>query len=152
VVTSAACWLAMAGLLAGLTFLIGPLQMLNLYFVPYWVLCTVLFSSFSHAPCIYPTTRNPLLSLACRYLLCGWTLSPTCTTMAMTTSFPGTVERYVIEDNANKSHTYRNHWSTHTQSLRSFLFIVFFLKMSCSFFELTSNEDSLVDIELEIDY
>ena len=37
VLTSTACWLAMAALLAALTFLMGPLQMLKLYFVPYWV-------------------------------------------------------------------------------------------------------------------
>ncbi|GJN10591.1 hypothetical protein PR202_ga28698 [Eleusine coracana subsp. coracana] len=37
VLTSTACWLAMAALLAGLTFLMGPLQMLKLYFVPYWI-------------------------------------------------------------------------------------------------------------------
>lgn len=37
VLTSTACWVAMAALLAGLTFLMGPLLMLNLYFVPYWV-------------------------------------------------------------------------------------------------------------------
>ena len=36
VLTSTACWLAMAALLAA-TFLMGPLQMLKLYFVPYWV-------------------------------------------------------------------------------------------------------------------
>lgn len=37
VLTSTACWLAMAALLAGLAFLMGPLQMLKLYLVPYWV-------------------------------------------------------------------------------------------------------------------
>jgi hypothetical protein len=34
-----------------------------------------------------------LAEFCCRFLLCGWTLSRTCTTMATTTSFPGTVER-----------------------------------------------------------
>jgi hypothetical protein len=37
ILTSTACWLAMAGLLAGLTVVMGPLQMLKLYGVPYWV-------------------------------------------------------------------------------------------------------------------
>lgn len=37
VLTSTASWLAMLALLAGLTFLMGPLQMLKLYFLPYWV-------------------------------------------------------------------------------------------------------------------
>jgi hypothetical protein len=37
ILTSTTCWLAMAGLLAGLTIVLGPLQMLKLYGVPYWV-------------------------------------------------------------------------------------------------------------------
>ncbi|KAG8096409.1 hypothetical protein GUJ93_ZPchr0013g36121 [Zizania palustris] len=35
VITSTASWLAMVGILAGLTFVMGPLQMLKLYAVPY---------------------------------------------------------------------------------------------------------------------
>lgn len=34
-----------------------------------------------------------LAEFSCRFLLCGWTLLPTCTTTATTTSFPGIVER-----------------------------------------------------------
>uniref|UniRef100_A0A1D1ZBE1 Omega-3 fatty acid desaturase, chloroplastic n=1 Tax=Anthurium amnicola TaxID=1678845 RepID=A0A1D1ZBE1_9ARAE len=37
VLTSTACWMAMAGLLAGLTWLLGPMQMTKLYFMPYLV-------------------------------------------------------------------------------------------------------------------
>lgn len=37
VITSTACWMAMASLLAGLTWLMGPLKMLQLYAVPYGV-------------------------------------------------------------------------------------------------------------------
>uniref|UniRef100_A0A453AJH4 Fatty acid desaturase domain-containing protein n=1 Tax=Aegilops tauschii subsp. strangulata TaxID=200361 RepID=A0A453AJH4_AEGTS len=37
IVTSTTCWLAMAGLLAGLTVVMGPLQILKLYAVPYWI-------------------------------------------------------------------------------------------------------------------
>ncbi|KQK14478.1 omega-3 fatty acid desaturase, chloroplastic [Brachypodium distachyon] len=37
VLTSTTCWLAMAGLLAGLTVVMGPLQILKLYAVPYWI-------------------------------------------------------------------------------------------------------------------
>ncbi|GFY93148.1 fatty acid desaturase 8 [Actinidia rufa] len=36
VITSTLCWTAMAALLAGLSFAIGPIQMLKLYGVPYW--------------------------------------------------------------------------------------------------------------------
>ncbi|GFZ02189.1 fatty acid desaturase 8 [Actinidia rufa] len=36
VITSTLCWTAMAALLAGLSFAIGPVQMLKLYGVPYW--------------------------------------------------------------------------------------------------------------------
>ena len=38
VITSTLCWTAMAALLAGLSFAIGPIQMLKLYGVPYWVI------------------------------------------------------------------------------------------------------------------
>ncbi|KAL5995569.1 hypothetical protein ACLOJK_025633 [Asimina triloba] len=37
VITSTVCWSAMAALLAGLSFVIGPVQMLKLYFVPYLI-------------------------------------------------------------------------------------------------------------------
>ncbi|KAM7526491.1 hypothetical protein LguiA_016393 [Lonicera macranthoides] len=37
VITSTACWTAMAALLVGLSFVVGPIQMLKLYGVPYWV-------------------------------------------------------------------------------------------------------------------
>nr|AAM77643.2 chloroplast omega-3 desaturase [Prunus persica] len=37
IITSTACWTAMAGLLVGLSFVMGPVQMLKLYGVPYWL-------------------------------------------------------------------------------------------------------------------
>ncbi|KAL6133053.1 hypothetical protein ACLB2K_065290 [Fragaria x ananassa] len=37
VITSTVCWTAMAALLVGLSFVIGPIQMLKLYGIPYWV-------------------------------------------------------------------------------------------------------------------
>jgi len=37
VITSTACWAAMLGLLVGLGFVIGPIQLLKLYGVPYMV-------------------------------------------------------------------------------------------------------------------
>ncbi|XP_074581545.1 omega-3 fatty acid desaturase, chloroplastic-like [Curcuma longa] len=37
VITSTVCWTAMLVILAGLTVLIGPIQMLKLYGVPYWI-------------------------------------------------------------------------------------------------------------------
>ncbi|KAH9311680.1 hypothetical protein KI387_026715, partial [Taxus chinensis] len=37
VITSTVCWTAMASLLAGLTALMGPVSMLKLYFIPYWI-------------------------------------------------------------------------------------------------------------------
>ncbi|PRQ42918.1 putative acyl-lipid Delta(12)-acetylenase [Rosa chinensis] len=37
VITSTVCWIAMAALLVGLSFVIGPIQMLKLYGIPYWV-------------------------------------------------------------------------------------------------------------------
>ncbi|KAG0503229.1 hypothetical protein HPP92_003301 [Vanilla planifolia] len=37
VITSTVCWLAMATLLAGLTWIVGPLQMFKLYALPYWI-------------------------------------------------------------------------------------------------------------------
>nr|CAD1841924.1 unnamed protein product [Ananas comosus var. bracteatus] len=37
VTTSTVCWTAMAAVLAGLTWIMGPLQMLKLYFVPYLI-------------------------------------------------------------------------------------------------------------------
>jgi len=40
IITSTASWLAMVGLLAGLTFVMGPIQMLKLYAVPYLVRAT----------------------------------------------------------------------------------------------------------------
>ncbi len=38
VMTSTACWTAMLATLVGLTFIVGPLWMLKLYVVPYWVI------------------------------------------------------------------------------------------------------------------
>ena len=37
VITSTVCWSAMAALLVGLSFVMGSIQMLKLYGVPYWV-------------------------------------------------------------------------------------------------------------------
>lgn len=37
VLTSTACWAAMLAILVGLTFAIGPMWMLKLYVVPYWI-------------------------------------------------------------------------------------------------------------------
>lgn len=37
IITSTACWTAMAALLVGLSFVIGPLQLLKLYGIPYWI-------------------------------------------------------------------------------------------------------------------
>lgn len=37
VITSTVCWTAMAALLVGLSFVMGPMQLLKLYGVPYWV-------------------------------------------------------------------------------------------------------------------
>ncbi|KAL3826118.1 hypothetical protein ACJIZ3_022147 [Penstemon smallii] len=36
VITSTICWTAMAALLVGLSFVIGPIQMIKLYGLPYW--------------------------------------------------------------------------------------------------------------------
>lgn len=37
IITSTACWTAMVGLLVGLSCTIGPMQVLKLYGVPYWI-------------------------------------------------------------------------------------------------------------------
>lgn len=37
VITSTLCWTAMASLLVALAFVMGPVQLLKLYVVPYWV-------------------------------------------------------------------------------------------------------------------
>lgn len=37
VITSTVCWAAMVAVLVGLSCIIGPVQMLKLYGVPYWV-------------------------------------------------------------------------------------------------------------------
>ncbi|KAJ9545256.1 hypothetical protein OSB04_024963 [Centaurea solstitialis] len=37
VITSTICWTAMAAMLVGLNFLVGPMQMLKLYGIPYWI-------------------------------------------------------------------------------------------------------------------
>ncbi|KAB1217693.1 Omega-3 fatty acid desaturase, chloroplastic [Morella rubra] len=37
VITSTACWTAMVALLGYLSFAMGPVQMLKLYFIPYWI-------------------------------------------------------------------------------------------------------------------
>lgn len=91
VLTSTACWTAMAALLVCLNFVMGPIQMLKLYGIPYWVTVLVI-------PLFSPTWWRYLLGLQsqfkCRYLLCGWTSWLTCTTMAMKTSSLGTVARY----------------------------------------------------------
>uniref|UniRef100_A0A453AJC1 Fatty acid desaturase N-terminal domain-containing protein n=1 Tax=Aegilops tauschii subsp. strangulata TaxID=200361 RepID=A0A453AJC1_AEGTS len=50
IVTSTTCWLAMAGLLAGLTVVMGPLQILKLYAVPYWDFCYVAGLCYLPAP------------------------------------------------------------------------------------------------------
>lgn len=42
VITSTASWTAMAALLVGLSFVIGPIQMLKLYGIPYWVNSTLI--------------------------------------------------------------------------------------------------------------
>lgn len=93
IVTSTACWTAMAALLVCLNFVMGPVQMLKLYGIPYWV------------GLILQCLIKPLwilfvlmsLHWKCRFLSCGWTLWPICITMAMRTNFPGTAER--SEDN-----------------------------------------------------
>lgn len=43
VITSTICWTAMAGFLVALCFAIGPVPMLKLYGVPYWVNPTICF-------------------------------------------------------------------------------------------------------------
>jgi omega-3 fatty acid desaturase (delta-15 desaturase) len=37
VITSTLCWTAMAAILVGLGFVMGPIQLLKLYGIPYWV-------------------------------------------------------------------------------------------------------------------
>ncbi|XP_062092481.1 omega-3 fatty acid desaturase, chloroplastic-like [Humulus lupulus] len=37
IITSTACWTAMVALLGGLSFVMGPVQILKLYVVPYWI-------------------------------------------------------------------------------------------------------------------
>ncbi|KAL5809092.1 hypothetical protein ACOSQ3_029783 [Xanthoceras sorbifolium] len=37
VITSTVCWTAMAALLVGLSFVMGPIQLLKLYIIPYWI-------------------------------------------------------------------------------------------------------------------
>ncbi|KAK7287449.1 hypothetical protein RIF29_00727 [Crotalaria pallida] len=37
VITSTICWTAMAALLVGLGFVVGPIQLLKLYVIPYWI-------------------------------------------------------------------------------------------------------------------
>lgn len=48
IITSTASWLAMVGVLAGLTFVMGPMQMLKLYAIPYLVIlmCLLLHAHF----------------------------------------------------------------------------------------------------------
>lgn len=94
VLTSTVCWSIMVALLLVLSFVAGPVQVLKLYGVPYWV-CK-----------IYPFHVDELLELVdliycpldstsiCRFSSCGWTLSLICSTMAMSKNFPGTVARY----------------------------------------------------------
>lgn len=46
VIISTACWTAMAALLVGLSFVVGPIQMLKLYGVPYWVISVYPFLKY----------------------------------------------------------------------------------------------------------
>lgn len=46
-------------------------------------------------PCFLFSSVCISILLLCRFLLCGWTSSPTCTITATTTSCPGTVARSV---------------------------------------------------------
>ena len=107
IITSTACWTAMLALLGCLSFVMGPVQILKLYGVPY-VVCLVLFV---FEVFLGPTISmklpivlvNWLICVCCfeinvqnskfRFLLCGWTWSLTCIIMAMRTNFHGTVER-----------------------------------------------------------
>ena len=75
VITSTVCWAAMAALLVGLSFVVGPVQLLKLCGVPYWVsqgpftnflplhfYCKVTFLEFM---CL------KILRGICRFLSCG---------------------------------------------------------------------------------
>lgn len=59
VITSTACWMAMAALLVGLSFVMGPIQLLKLYGIPYWVslvssfLLSIICYSCNVCPCYY---------------------------------------------------------------------------------------------------
>ncbi|CAN6710051.1 unnamed protein product [Malus baccata var. baccata] len=56
IITSTACWTAMAALLVGLSFTMGPVQVLKLYGVPYWVGSVSICSCFCNAginECLY---------------------------------------------------------------------------------------------------
>lgn len=46
VITSTVCWTAMAALLGGLAFVMGPVQLLKLYAVPYWVNLVSLINNY----------------------------------------------------------------------------------------------------------
>ena len=94
VITSTACWAAMLGLLVGLGFVMGPIQLLKLYGVPY-VVSFFLFSIISMV--LFESRMNEVLiwiSWNWRYSLCGWIWWLICTIMAMKTNYLGTVERY----------------------------------------------------------
>lgn len=43
VITSTLCWTAMASLLVALAFVMGPVQLLKLYVVPYWVKTAIFY-------------------------------------------------------------------------------------------------------------
>jgi len=43
VITSTVCWSAMAALLAGLTFFMGPAWIIKFYVIPYWVITLLNF-------------------------------------------------------------------------------------------------------------
>jgi fatty acid desaturase len=103
VITSTACWTAMAALVACLSFVMGPVQMLKLYGIPYWV-GLVLGLPISLPFFIISTTQlffsayihTTEFAYKCRFLSCGWTWSLTCITMDMMRNFLGIVER--LED------------------------------------------------------
>lgn len=92
----------MVAILAGLTCAMGPMWMLKLYFVPYVVSawCSNSLKSWvAHRRILFGGAIQPwyylpnVVFFGRRSSLCGWTSSPTCTTMAMRRSFLGTVGR-----------------------------------------------------------
>jgi len=57
VITSTACWAAMLGLLVGLGFVMGPIQLLKLYGVPYMVI----FFPLSIISIVFESRMNEVL-------------------------------------------------------------------------------------------